>query len=135
MSTTNVDDVLTHDDLDDFLGGQLSNGAIALPPAWSGSSAVARQTALDDILIALSRRIPRISEADLADVTELKTATKYGAAAHIAMLNVTRGGDDPVWAFKFKEYDRMFKEEMSSLQVTVGGGYEVPADVIRVSRG
>ena len=119
--TIDVDDVCTHDQLNEFLGGHLTSKQNLQPSAW-GDSEPARQRALDRVLNALKRRTPPIREADLQDVTELREAVKLGAAEHLHMIATTSGADAELFAFKAKAFGKQFEDEINGLSPTLTGG-------------
>jgi flavin-binding protein dodecin len=117
-----IEDVCTHAQLDEFLGGQLSAQAALLPRAWVGDSTPARQYALDRLVDALRRRNPPIREADLADVSELRHAVMNGAAAHIYRLGMATAGDAALFDVQARHYEREFQSELTGLAPTLTGG-------------
>lgn len=129
-----IDDVLTHDELDEFLGGQLTQQQALLPPSWSGDSAPARKHALARVLRELERRRPPVFESEITELEDIKHAVLYAAAAHLYRLNITEGGDTPVFAVQAKNFEQLFRGEMDSMQITVPGGEEVASAGIAVVR-
>lgn len=111
-----VDDVCTHEQLADEIGGteELEN---VLPTSFAGSSEKPRQKALDDVLKALSRRTPPIRESDLQYVTELRDAVTYGALERIYRA-ATTGPDSPFSALA-RHYERKFQAETLGLTPTL----------------
>lgn len=130
----NLDDVCTHAQLDEFLGGQLTAGQSLLPRQWAGDSSPARQHALDRVMGALRKRNPPVREGDLADVGELRFAVTYGAAAHIYRLGMAAAGDAAVFDAQARAYDRMFDDELLGLSPTLSGGLAGGSLTISIER-
>lgn len=115
--TISVDDVLTEAALDEYLGGQLTATVNLMPAGWTDAEP-ARQWALDRVLQSLKRRTPPILEGDIADVTELRDAVIFGAASRLYDIALTSAGESEVMFHKWREYDRKFNAELSSMVIT-----------------
>lgn len=116
MSTIAIDDVCTEADLEQEVGGSAVLQSL-IPSEWSGSAQKAREDALDDVVRALRRRTPPIREADLADVTELKMAVKFGALERLYRLAMTTSGS--VHAEHRRLYSDRFSDEVNGLSPTL----------------
>lgn len=131
--TISIDDVCTHAEL---VAHVLSSRALAelLPDEARGSSTQARQNALDAVLAALRRRSPPIRESDIDDVSDLRTAVILGAMRelHFAAI-VTASEGDRHWA-KWKTYRDRFDDEISGMDIRVGGGAEGAPSSFSVER-
>jgi hypothetical protein len=114
--TIAIDSVCTHAELAAEFGGEeeLEN---LLPTSWAGSSALARENALRDVLTYLERRTPPVRSTDLADVTQLRRAVCYGALERIFAQAMTTA--DSVNAIRRKTYEQKFNDECSHLSPTV----------------
>lgn len=132
--TTDVDTIVTHDEFDEFLGRQLSQGSNLLPKGWNGSSKPARAWAYKEVLKALERRTPPVREADIITKSELKEAILYGAAHHVYALAITQGGETPVFAVQMKHYGTKFGAEVTALRPTVTDGVRAHAHSIGITR-
>lgn len=112
-----VDTVATDADLDDLLGGQLLAHVRMLPQSW-GDAKRARQHALDVTLEALVRRTPPIRTTDISDVSELKRAVLYGAAAKLYEVGLTTANEGEVFHSKWQHYEMMFRREIDNVVIT-----------------
>lgn len=120
MTTTlDADDIATDADLAIEVGGssQLSN---LIPADWSGSAKKARQAALEDMMRALRKRTPPVTEADLMDATELKSGVVYGACERLYRVAMTT--PDSVYATHRKLYAERFDEELDGFTPTLSEG-------------
>lgn len=121
--TINVDDVCTHAQLVNHV---LSARALAelLPDEARGSSATARQNALDLVVSALKRRSPPIRESDIEDPSDLRQAVILGTMRELHFAAITSAAEgDRHWA-KWKHYRDRFDDEISGMTITVEGGVE-----------
>lgn len=115
----NVEEVVTHDQLADEVGGAAALAQL-LPDEWAGDSTKARQSALDRVVAALGRRAPPIRETDLRDVTELKRAVLLGSAEHVFRMGMH--APDDAFGSRQRVYERDFWSEVNALQPTVNDG-------------
>lgn len=114
-----IDDVCTHDQLADEVGGAAVLAEL-LPDEWASDSAKARQASLDRVLSALARRTPPIREEDLRDVTELRRAVLMGAAEHVYRMGMH--APDDAFGTRQKVYERDFWGELNGLNPTLSDG-------------
>lgn len=128
-----VDDVATESDLDDYLGGMLTEQMHLLPKAWSDSEKV-RQWALDETLRMLSRRVPPIYEEDITRPSELKQAVVHGAAFRLFEFGMSAATDAEVFNAKAVREEKRFYDEIDSLKITVEDGVTATAMSFGVSR-
>lgn len=128
-----VDDVLTHSQLDDYLGGQLT-AQTYLATVGDTDTAKARTWALDDVLDRLAERTPPVYEADVTIVTELRRAVRHGAAMHLYDLATTSGNDAEVWHAKMKAEEKRFQSAIDGLKPTVSTGVQATASSFGISR-
>lgn len=133
IQDTDVNDIVNDKDFDNWLGGFVFSGPMALAPdVWSKAGTPARQYALDRILEALRRRSPPISYGDLQYPSELRLGVFYGAAEHLYQLAMsTAGGGDlyskqrELWAEKFDDFIRGLTPTLSDGHRGASGGFGV----------
>ena len=130
IELVDVDQIVTEDDLNTWLGGHVRE-RLGLSD-WTGSSKHARQYALNRSLESLRRRNPPLQFSDLTYPQELSDAIKYGAAEHLYQLAMTGEGD--VHDAQRKIWEHKFDAEMNGLMVTVAGGEDVPAGSVSAER-
>ena len=113
--TIDVDDVLTDEELDEFLGGQVLAKTTLRPAGWV-TAQPARQYALDEVLRILYRAHPSIDET-LVDVTStsLKRAVLMGAAARLYFLAMTNAADASLFYALEKKYTAERNDEIRAL--------------------
>jgi hypothetical protein len=124
IAIVDVDLIVSDEELDDFLGGQLFRTDIRLAPeSWEDTGKPARQHALDKILDALRRRTPPLDFSDLGDITELKLPVLYGAAERLYQLamSTAAGGDN--FAKQRELYAEQFENSVNGLTPTLQGGF------------
>lgn len=97
-----------------------------------GSAKAARQQALDDILVHLSRRTPPITETNLSIPAELKRCVVYGAIERLFRHHMNEPGD--VHGVQQKIYARRYSDEVSAIMPTIAGGARGTAFSIAFSR-
>lgn len=129
--TIPVDDVCTHQDLADEIGGTTALADL-LPADWSGASTKARERALADVLRVLAKRSPPVRAADLADVTELKAAVAYGAAEFLYRWAATT--PDSIHESRRKLYSDLYEGEIEGLAPTLIDDLRGTVNTITVSR-
>lgn len=117
----NVDDVLTHDQLDDYFGGQLDGGQ-HLVPSDDADTAKARGWALDEVLAHLAALTPPVYEASLSTPAELKRAMTHKAAERIYYLAMTGGENAEVFHAKMRIEQGNARAALGQLRPTVAGG-------------
>lgn len=123
--TISVDDVCTHANLCDEVGG---TGVLEpiLPAGWEGEATSANRTlsvrtaALNEVLRALERRVPPIREADLSDVTELRTAVTYNALSRLYAMAMS-SADSP-FGLRYKDFQQRYRDEITGMQPAVASG-------------
>ena len=125
MTTTTLDPDASCTDaqLDEFLGGKIRGAATILPATWE-SAKPARRFALETVMAHLRRLPVPVYEYHLQDPTELRNAVLFGAAAHIYVLAMTRGGDIELFAKMATYYQDKFDTEVAKLNPSVTG-YDV----------
>lgn len=117
--TISLESVCTDTDLANEIGGA-ENLENLLARSQGGSSELARQAALDDVIRTLRRRSPPIYDSDLSDPTELRAAVTYGALMRLYRQAMTT--PDSIFAAHAKTYASQFEDEVDGLSPTVGGG-------------
>jgi hypothetical protein len=129
--TTDANLVCTDDELNQFLGGELTN---LIPLLWGGTAKPARQYGLDVVLDFLSRRSPPIYYSDLQGPAQIKRAVLFGAAEHLFAVNLTTGNQSDLFAYKQQMYAKKFEDELQGLTLIVSGGERVSPGSISVGR-
>ena len=135
-----VETVATDADLCAYTLGRSSlNDLIPDDEAWlasdgvSKSAAVARRTALANVLAALLRRRPVISEADLIDPSELRQVVCYGAL-EILYRGAIQHEESPNVG-RAKSFAALYASELQSMQPSVRAGATTSSLSVRLSRG
>ena len=128
-----VDDVLTHAQLDDYLGGQLT-GQVHLAPLDDLDTAKARTWGLDEVLAALAARTPPIYEADVRAAAELRRAVRHKAAARIYDIAMSSGELGALWFEKMKAEEKRYASALASTRITVDDGVQATPSSIGISR-
>lgn len=128
-----VDDVLTHSQLDDYLGGRLT-AQMHLAPTGDASTVKARTWALDEVLAVLAARTPPIFEADITDESELRRAVTHKAAERLYDHAMTTGGDAELFHAKMKAERERARDALAQTRVTVDDGVSAPPMSIGISR-
>lgn len=126
--TIAIDDVCTHAQLADEVGGTSELNKICV----SGDSSAARTLALRDTLKSLGRRVPPVYASDISQPSELREAVIYGALERLYRDAMTSDGD--VYAMKRKLYESQFRAEVLGLKLTTGNGSSAVVSSIRISR-
>lgn len=135
IQDVDVDDIVTDEMLDEFLGGQAFRSEVKLnPESWAQTSKPARQHALDLMLESLRRRVPPITYGDLADPTELKLGILYGAAERLYQLAMSTAGFNDVYVKQRELYETKFDNEVSGFTPTLSGGLRGTSGSIGISR-
>lgn len=116
--TADVDLYCTHSDLADELGGSRKLARL-VPPDATDATELVRAQALRDVLKALARRTPPITEAMISDPTELKDAVALGALMRLYRAAITAEGD--VHDVLYRDFRRRFEAEVQGLTVTISG--------------
>lgn len=127
MATTlDVTDIATSEDLANEIGGNaaLDNlGGIGVVQA-------ALCAGLDDVVDDLRNRVPPVRESALADITELRLATMYGALERLYRQNSTTGAEDDINSKKSRDYAKMRDHAVSRLRPTLIGAVKAgPASI------
>ena len=122
IQEADVDEVVSDEDFNEWLGGQGFGGAVELKPAAWDSLKPARQHALDRLLEALRRRVPPIEWGDMGYKSELRMPVMYGAAEHLYQLAMSTALDDSNFAFQRKLWAEKFEDSLSGLTPTLTGG-------------
>lgn len=125
-SLIDVDAVLTHAQLDDYLGGKLT-GHEHLAPLNDTDTAKARTFAVDEVLAALASRTPPVYEAFITIPAELRRSARHAAAARLYDLAATSGSDAELnWA-KMRLEEARRDAALAQLKPTVADGVQAPA--------
>lgn len=125
--TIDVDDILTDDDLDEYMGGQALGATTLKPVAWDDCKP-ARQYALDEVMRLLKRAFPKIDEVDIANTATLRRAVLLGASARLYRLAMTNCAD-PNLFYAMEKRDRA---ELNDEVRALGDEIEA-ARVLRIS--
>ena len=125
-----VDTIATDADLVNEI--QSATKLAGLTRDTGGSAKAARQQALDDILVHLSRRTPPITETSLSIPAELKRCVVYGALERLYRHEMNEPGD--VNGVQQKIYARRYSDEVSAIMPTIAGGARGTAFSIPISR-
>lgn len=128
-----VESVLTHLELDNYLGGKLGAG-MHLAPQHDLDTRLTRTEALDAILSHLASRLPPIYEADIARPAELKQALKHGAAEMIYRFAMTSGANAELFHALMKSEGVKFGDQINALRPTVAGNVQATAWSVGISR-
>lgn len=132
-----LEDVCTHEQLDNYLLGKLSTQVHLLPASWQGDSALVRQAGLTDILDVLRNRMPPIFESDITTPSELRQCVIHYAAFQLYSNAMTSGADAEVFHAKMKLERDLYRERSQSLRPTlagVGGNITAPGLSVGISR-
>lgn len=129
----NVDDVLTHERLDDYLGGKLT-AQVHIAPKTDLDTRKVRTTALDEVLEALAGRTPPIRETDIVRASELRSAVMHNAAKHLYRLAMTSGADAELFHALYRAERDEYAAAINQLRPTVGSGEKATAWSIGISR-
>ncbi len=127
-----VDLVAVDADLINEVGGatKLTN---IIPKDQAGSAKKQREAALEDVLLALSRRTPPINESSIARASDLKRAVVYGALERLYRAEMHEGDDH--FATQRRIYAGMYMAELASVMpLLVDGGRAAPPTTIAFSR-
>jgi hypothetical protein len=128
-----VDDVLTHAQLDAYLGGQLT-AQTHLAAVGDADTDVVRTWALDDVLARLAMRTPPVYEVDVTIAAELRRAVRHGSAMHLYDLAMTSGADAELWHVKMKAEEKRYESAVDGLKPTVASGVQATAASFGISR-
>jgi hypothetical protein len=132
-----VDDICTDATLEEYTLGR-SNLTEIIPAEWlddddNKTALIGRQNALRFILEGLARRRPPIRETDLLVPSELKVAVAYRT------LSMLYGGaityEEGPFSKQAARFDKLFSQEMTSLQPSVRAGATTSSLSVRLSRG
>jgi hypothetical protein len=128
MVFVDVDQVVSADAFDEWLGGQVFTGPMKLAPdMWNLHAKPALQYALDRFLASLNRRVPPILYSDLQDPTELRFGVMYGAAEHLYQLAMTSGQFGDLYMEQRKLWAEKFDAEITGFVPTLSGGLRGPS--------
>ena len=124
-----IEDVLTHAQLDLYVGGQLEAQMHLLSSVWADGDASEklREWALDEVLLDLAERVPPIREADIAIPAELHRAARHKAAERMYDVAMTGGGDAELWHAKMRTETKRYGSVMGKLSPTVADGVQAPS--------
>lgn len=122
----NVDHVLTHEQLDGYLGGKLT-GHEHLAPHDDLDTAKARTFAVDEVLAVLAARTPPVYESYVSIPAELHRAARHAAAARLYDLAATSGSDSELFWAKMRLEEGRRDAALAQLRPTVAGGVQAPA--------
>lgn len=115
MSTTDVNTVVTDEDLEDELGEK----EVATLVADADDGEQVRQLAFDDVLDQLLNRVPPIRETHLTTMSELKITIVHAACARLYRRNVTTSeGRSAAMA---KHYQKEYLRRVRDLRPTITG--------------
>lgn len=128
-----VNDVLTHEQLDDYLGGKLT-AQVHIAPKNDIDTVKTRTQALDEVLEALAARTPPIYERDITRPSELRSAVKHGAAKNLYRNAMTSGADAELFHALMKAEAVDYAAAVNALRPTVGDGSKATAWSIGISR-
>lgn len=127
-----VNDILTDDAFNTFLGGQVRGATGLSPDAWYELSTPAREYAFNRVLESLRRRTPSIEYTDLSDPTELLDAVRYGAAEHIFQMAMTEAGD--IFDTQRLIFAEKYRNEINGLSPTLVDGSSSSPRTFNVER-
>lgn len=117
-TTNDIELYCTHADLIDELGGGARKLARLLGP--DADSTIVREQSLRDLLKALRRRTPPITESMLTDPTQLKDAVALGTLMRLYRAAITAEND--VHDLLYRDFKKRFEAEVAGIQVTVSDG-------------
>jgi hypothetical protein len=117
-----VEDVCTHEQLDEYVLGLLTEKVHLLPPQWVGDSSIVRRQGLTDVLDALRNRVPPVHEADIADPSELRQCVVHYAAMRLYDGAMTSGAEAEVFHAKMKAEEKRYGDRLAALRPTIAAG-------------
>ena len=117
-----VSTIVTHADIVRELGSEreLRNVLTPDPSDPTDPTKPLRIEAYRDVLKALERRTPPITESMLTSLDDLKDAIRYGTLARLYRLAITADGD--AFSVQWKHWQREFNAEVNGLRVKVTDG-------------
>lgn len=126
-----VESVCTDQDVINECGSHREYSAL-LPPERNGSSLVDRVLVLRDVVIALGKRTPPLSENDIGRPEQLNRAVTLGVMARLYRIAMTSADDK--FGAKHKLYSNDFESELKTMVVTTSGGSQAMPGALAVFR-
>lgn len=128
-----VEDVLTHEQLDDYLGNQLT-AKTHLAPNDDLDTVKVRTWALDEVLAELAERTPPIYEHSVAVAAELRRPVRHAAAMRLYDLAATSGQDAELFWAKMRAEEKRYRSAVDGQRITVSTGVQATTRSIGISR-
>lgn len=124
MPTQAIDvaDIVTHKDIVDEMGSEreLRNVLTPDPNNVEDPTKTFRELAYRDVLKALERRTPPVTESMLSNRDDIKDAIRYGTLARLYRQAITSDGDG--FSVKWKHWQGQFNAEVIGLRVRTNDG-------------
>lgn len=129
--TVALESVCTHDQIVEEIGSHKQLGQL-LPSERNGSTELDRRIALRDVLAALAKRTPPVTEDLIANPADLTRAVTYATCARLYRMGIVEVGD--AFAVRFKHFTKLLEDEIETMPITSTGGSQINPAAIAVFR-